>query len=129
MAFHSEDKFFEDLPAGFDGVFDWDFLLPIFKGTKITPMDIDAIIERKGKALIIERKRPDNKIPIGQELTLMFLLRVGRGEITVFHIVDDFSIFGEWHFIRGQAKKKYHSSPSQSLFYRRVFEWWSMANN
>ena len=128
MAFHSKDKFFEDLPAGFDGVFDWDFLLPIFEGTKITPMDIDAIIERNGNALIVERKRPGKDIPLGQKITLEFLLKTGLGKITIFHIADDFSLFGEWHFLNKKIKTIYHANPSRFLFYDRVSLWWKKAN-
>lgn len=33
------ERFKQASPAGFDGVFDWDFLEPAFGGTKIMPMD------------------------------------------------------------------------------------------
>ena len=45
------ERFKQASPAGFDGVFDWDFLEPAFGGTKIMPMDIDAVVERKGRIL------------------------------------------------------------------------------
>jgi len=48
MAIKYPDTFMDALPAGFDGVFDWDFLITAFAPTKIQPMDIDGIIERKG---------------------------------------------------------------------------------
>ena len=76
-------KFAEAKAAGFDGIFDWDFLLPAFAGTKIMPMDIDAIVERKGRFLIIETKESGKSIPQGQEITLKSLLNLGKGAVLV----------------------------------------------
>jgi len=78
------DKFKQAQPAGFDGVFDWDFLLPAFKGTNIKPMDIDGTVERKGKILLYETKDPDKQIPLGQTITLNTFLEIGLGKINVF---------------------------------------------
>ena len=78
------NRFQQARPAGFDGVFDWDFLLPAFKGTKIEPMDIDAVVERKGKFLIFETKEPGKEISTGQRITLERLVLLGRGRIVVF---------------------------------------------
>lgn len=50
-------------PAGFDGIFDWDFLKPAFGGTKIEPMDIDAFVERHGEILMFETKTLGKEIP------------------------------------------------------------------
>ena len=58
------------LPALFDGEFKWDFLKPCFKGTKIEPMDFDAVVERRGKFLIFETKKPGKSTPLGQQITL-----------------------------------------------------------
>ena len=65
-------------PAGFDGLFDWDFLKPAFNGTKIEPMDLDAIVERGGKFLIFETKASGVPIPRGQQITLDRLLSDGN---------------------------------------------------
>jgi len=70
MSFHSKKRFESWLPALFDGEFDWDFLNPAWKGTKIRPMDFDAVIERRGHFLIYETKIPGKKIDLGQAITL-----------------------------------------------------------
>jgi len=77
------EAFKASLPAGYDGIFDWSFLLPIFKGTKITPMDIDALVERHGRILIFETKQPDKDVPSGQVGALETLLRLGQGFVCV----------------------------------------------
>ena len=79
---YDEDRFNEWLPANYDGRFDWDFLLPAFEGTKIRPMDVDAIIHKDGphgdQFLLFETKAPGAEIPIGQAITLAALLREGN---------------------------------------------------
>jgi|SRR3990167_182715 len=80
---HSRDRFQQWLPALFDGEFDWDFLLPAFKETKISPMDFDAVVERRGKVLIFETKNVGQKIDIGQRITLTDQWRKGA---TIFHL-------------------------------------------
>jgi len=80
--------FNDNLPAGFDGVFDWDFLIECFAPTKIQPMDFDAVVERNGHFLIFETKPENTEIPLGQKLTLERIIqtnmRLSRGSFTVF---------------------------------------------
>jgi len=76
------------LPAGFDGLFHWDFLDPAWQRpkTKITPMDIDAVVERNGVFLMFETKSAGALIPPGQHISLSRLVRLGRGAITVISL-------------------------------------------
>lgn len=78
MTINSIDKFMRSLPAAFDGVFNWDYLLPAFKGSKIEPTDIDAVVERKGQFLIFETKDIGKKIPLGQAITMRELLKLNH---------------------------------------------------
>jgi hypothetical protein len=84
-------------PAGFDGVFMWDFLKPAWAGTRIEPMDIDAHVERYGAHLLFETKEPDTPIPEGQRIALTALAR--RPRITVVHCakrpaqIDGFAVW------------------------------------
>jgi hypothetical protein len=80
------DAFNRMQPAGFDGVFHWDFLLPAFAGTTITPMDIDALVERNGMFLAFETKSPGCEIPRGQALALERLVWACRGRMKVITI-------------------------------------------
>lgn len=76
-------RFAEATAAGFDGVFDWDFLLPAFEGTKIQPMDLDAVIERNGHFLCFETKGAGVPVPKGQQITLNSLLASGAWTVIV----------------------------------------------
>jgi len=77
MTILHRETFNSFLPANFDGVFEWDFLCPVFEGTNIKPMDIDCIVERKGKFLVFETKSPGKEIPLGQTITLESLVKTG----------------------------------------------------
>lgn len=62
-----KERFDEMRPAGFDGVFDWDFLIEAFAPTRIQPTDVDFIVERNGYFLVFETKHADNiEVPTGQ---------------------------------------------------------------
>lgn len=77
-------KFLSWAPAGFDGEFRWDFISQFaFPGTKIEPMDFDAVIERRGHTLIIETKETGKDIPKGQALSLANQWRLGA---TIMHL-------------------------------------------
>lgn len=80
MTLHSPDLFDEDKPAGFDGVFDWDYLCPAFfeaTGRAIQPMDIDAHVEIGGHHLIFETKRDGVEVKPGQVKALLQLWAKG----------------------------------------------------
>jgi hypothetical protein len=62
--------FFRAAGAGNDGVFDWTWTQGCFAGSAISPMDIDAVVERNGNFLMFETKGIDVPIPHGQLITL-----------------------------------------------------------
>lgn len=72
-------------PAGFDGVFDWSWTQGCFGAGKITPMDLDGVIERKGQFLVFETKDVGVQIPQGQLYTLQALHRLGFFTIMIIH--------------------------------------------
>lgn len=131
MAIEYPDKFDKARPAGFDGIFNWDFLLPIFEETNIRPMDFDAVIERRGKILIIETKSPNKDIPLGQEITLKSILKIGKGRIFVFVFYgkDESTIskMEEWRYSRGRIQKDIFECDSTRC-YARVNDWFKWAN-
>lgn len=57
-----------NLPAFIDGLWDWGFLDNCFFPTKIKITDIDGMVERNGKFLMIETKQPGVTIPVGQRI-------------------------------------------------------------
>lgn len=72
-------------PAGFDGVFDWSWTEGAFGETKITPMDLDGVVERRGQFLIFETKDVGVQIPQGQLITLQTMHQLGTFTVMIIH--------------------------------------------
>lgn len=85
VALHNPEVFEQWKPAGFDGLFHWEFLLPAFKGSGIAPMDIDATVERKGHLLFCETKGYGQAIPVGQSRTYTALWN--KPGVSILHII------------------------------------------
>jgi hypothetical protein len=81
MSIKYSKRFSEARPANFDGIFDWDFLLPAFAGTRIQPTDIDGMVERYGRFLLFETKQPGKHLEQGQVIALENLILLGKGRI------------------------------------------------
>lgn len=65
------------------GVWDWGILRGCFGQTRIEPTDIDGLVERRGKFLVIEAKSPDADLRVGQRITLEALRRTGLFTILI----------------------------------------------
>lgn len=77
---HSRDLFEKNPPAGFDGQFHWDYLIPPLQkatGRNIQPMDQDAGIEIGGHHLVFETKNVGVPVPRGQVRALLQLWAKG----------------------------------------------------
>lgn len=79
---YSKEAFYESLPAGFDGEFDWDWTDGCFvrrngEETRIKPMDADGLVERGGNFLLFETKEVGKDVPGGQLYTMQALYRLG----------------------------------------------------
>ena len=59
------------------GFWDWGCLDGCFGETKIKPTDIDGFVERNGRFLIFETKKPNADIPMGQQITFDRLIELG----------------------------------------------------
>lgn len=62
-----------------NSAWDWHFLNECFGNTGIKVSDIDGCIERKGKALFIETKRPGEEISKGQGYMYTSLTKMVKG--------------------------------------------------
>lgn len=94
---YNEKAFYESLPNGFDGKFEWDWMRGCFPRPKIMPADLDAIVEIRGKFLVFEtKKNKDVKIPPGQRFTLRALYDTGLFTIVIMYgksEVKDFTFY------------------------------------
>lgn len=75
------DTFLTSPSSGFDGVFDWSFTAGCFGKGKITPMDFDGVIERKGNFLVFETKGVGVPVPQGQIYTYQSLYKLNIATI------------------------------------------------
>ena len=60
------------------------------------PMDIDAIVERKGNFLIFETKHIGVPVPQGQMITLKKLVELGKITVMIIHgktIPESFTVY------------------------------------
>ena len=125
-------KFKQAPSANFDGLFDWDFLLSVFEGTNIQPMDIDAIIERKGKILIFETKDNGKDIPLGQRILLEQIIKIGRGKIHLIIIYgktpEAITGMDEWYYSQNGVSKSGIRVVKAREVLARVSKWFSWAN-
>jgi hypothetical protein len=71
------ETFLNSPAAGYDGVFDWSWTQGALGIGRITPMDFDGVIERKGNFLLFETKGVGVPIPLGQMYTFESAFKLG----------------------------------------------------
>lgn len=135
MAIHSQQVFTQEAPAGFDGVFDWDYLIPAFQnatGRRIQPMDIDAHVEIGGHHLIIETKREGVPVPSGQRRALLAFWAKGFATV-VFLWGKTEPMVAEVYYPSGRRKTIGSSANLSSLTKKELFDlcarWATWAND
>ena len=80
-----KNGFLHSPAAGYDGVFDWSWTQGCFGSGRITPMDFDGVVERKGNFILFETKNLGVPIPQGQMYTLEAAHRLGCFTIFLIH--------------------------------------------
>lgn len=80
-----QQGFLHSPAAGYDGVFDWSWTQGCFGTGRITPMDFDGVVERKGNFILFETKNLGVPIPQGQMYTLEAAHRLGCFSIFLIH--------------------------------------------
>lgn len=126
MTIFYPERFKQAQPAGFDGVFDWDFLRGAF-GPVIMPMDIDGQVERNGRFLIFETKAPGVPIPRGQEIALRASVATGITTVVILYgkTPDTIVKLEEWHANRTLT----HNPATAQLVWERAHAWFNHVNN
>jgi hypothetical protein len=122
------EAFSRHLPAGFDGVFDWDWCLPCLKsrsGDGKGPMDFDAVIERNGQFLVFETKDPGKEIPEGQERTLRAAHALGQFTI-MFIFGKDAPQFGQIWWAKSKRVDEFEGLDGAKAL---VLQWWKWADS
>ena len=119
-------RFHQARPAGFDGLFDWDFLKGAF-GPVIMPMDLDGVVERNGRFLVFETKEPGKTIPRGQEISLKALCATGIFTIFVIYgkTADALTRMEEWH-AKGES---IHEPVTPEMVWARANSWFQYVSS
>jgi len=71
---YNKPLFIKNLPANFDGPFDWLWMKGCF-GDTIMPMDIDGMVERNGHFFAFETKGVGCMVPPPQQWTINALIK------------------------------------------------------
>jgi hypothetical protein len=99
-------------PAGYDGLFCWDFLKGAF-GPKIEPMDFDGVVERRGHFLVFETKRDSVEMSLGSEITFAALLKSPRWTVILCEKhPDDIQGWTVWT----RAGQQHYRGDSRALY-------------
>lgn len=116
------ETFSQKAPAGFDGVFDWSWTDGCFGQTRIKPMDLDGMVERKGNFLVFETKDEGVEVPDGQMYTLKALYATGHFTIIFVYGKRDPQHIEVWHpAIRGA--RQYEGRDKAREVVSRWFAW------
>lgn len=117
---YSPEMFLKSPSAGFDGVFDWSWTKDCFGETKITPMDFDGVVERRGNFLLFETKKPGKNIPTGQLITLQSAHKLGCFTIMIIQGKETPEVIEVWY--QNGTKKTYHGINEAKRLVKKWFE-------
>lgn len=99
-------------------VWDWGFLDICFGSTGIKVSDLDGIVERYGRFLVIETKlQIGTIIPEGQRITLEALVDTGLTTVIILRGRGHGDIIGWeiWHKTKSGLKKEYREGGADKL--------------
>lgn len=124
---YSPENFNANLPAGFDGQFDWD----IFKESgcwgngKINLMDFDGVVERNNHFIVFETKDDGKSVSTGQKITLDSL-RFAK-TFTVVYLWPKYPPFKKMEI-------QFHNGKTQIIeghdeIIKKIKSWYEYANN
>lgn len=102
-----------------EGVWDWGILNGCFGKSKIAPTDIDGAVERNGKFLFLETKKPETEIPTGQDIFYRGLVSAGH---SVLYIWGEKNQPQKLRLITPNMDRTYHDADIKTL--RELVEKW-----
>lgn len=73
----------EDMDTYIESLWDWACLDGCFGNGHIKPTDIDGLVERNGKFLVIETKLPNAEIKKGQEILFQKMVETGLFNVVI----------------------------------------------
>jgi hypothetical protein len=104
-----------------DGAWDWGFLDGCFAPTRVRVSDIDGIVERRGRFLVIETKPRNELMTKGQQLLLDAFARMENFTVLV--------IYGEANAPQAMRHWPRPEQPATAGHVQAfVRDWWGWAN-
>jgi hypothetical protein len=108
-----------------DGLWDWACLDGCFGETKIKPNNIDGMVERNSRFLLLEAIRPETKLPYRQDVIFRRLIQTGLFTVII--------IWGEKNNaqkieLRTSRGIKHYENASNNTLWNIVAQWFDFAN-
>lgn len=103
----------------------WDFLNECFAPTKIKVTDIDGFVERNGRFLVIETKKPCVDIPQGQDIMFKSMIETGLFSVIIIWGHRDTPQEVE---VRTPKRVYAYDEASAELVQNLVRQWFAYAN-
>lgn len=125
------EAFSKSPSAGFDGVFDWSWTDGCFGEKKITPMDFDGLVERKGNFILFETKNVGVEVPEGQLYT--FKSTYNLGCFTILFIQgksrpEFIKVWCQTNFHGGKIFDEYQPVTDLEKVRKLVSDWYEFAD-
>lgn len=84
-----------------EGIWDWTIFNDCFSPSNIRITDIDGLVERHGHFLLLEGKKEDIEIPLGQKILFNMLKKIPNWTVIIFwgippKEIKGFEAFGEF---------------------------------
>jgi len=93
---------------------------------RIAPMDLDCVLERHGRFLVMEFKPEGGPLPMGQRLTLKQLVRKGMDVWVVWELPEEWVQVGS---MDRNGNVLFIEDMRVNRLRRRVSEWFKGAND
>ena len=125
------DTFLKSPSAGFDGVFDWSWTQGCFGEKKITPMDFDGLVERKGNFILFETKNLGVEVPVGQLYTFQSAYDLGCFTILFIQGKTKPEFVKVWcqpNFYKGKCQEEYRPITDLEKVRKLVSDWYEFAD-
>lgn len=117
------ETFARSASAGFDGIFDWSWTDGCFGDTRISPMDLDGVVERRGQFLVFETKNVGAQVPQGQLYTLQRLHSLGHFTIMIIHGKSRLERSVGWYPLPCTQRVELHGPDDARAFVAKWYRW------
>jgi hypothetical protein len=106
-----------------------DFVGVIGDNPNFVPSNVDGICERKGKFLVMEWKRPDEKVSKGQEILLKAMAKMSNFIVVIIYGDTEFDTKIDKFYLVNQNGSCSHIGSGFDSFKAYYQQWYEWADN